>query len=104
MEQRVFKRFRRRLPIYYRRLDQEGYTKSESKDVSEGGLRLVLKNPESIERVLQCKLLMPLGHDIVDFLGKVTWLKKGAPECEAGIEVMDLGTDYGDRIRTLFRE
>ena len=101
MERRKFKRVNARLPVYYKRFDSEKFSNSECRNISEDGFRMILKKPESIERMLQFKLLMPEGHDIVDAVGKVIWLKEGK-ELEAGVEILDVGTGYKDRIKTLF--
>ena len=104
MERRSYKRLEMELPLYYRKLDSKGFFNSVSRNISEGGLGVILKEPESIERVLQFKLLMPKGHDIVDAIGRVVWLRKDAntQTAQAGIEIMDLGTDYRNRISALF--
>ena len=99
-ERRAYKRFDMSLPLYYRRLDQGEFFRSESKNISEGGLRVALKESERKDRFMEFRLLMPKVHDTVDVVGRVAWVKADE-EVEAGIEFVDSKTNYRDKIRML---
>ncbi len=103
MEKREFKRCDCRLPLYYRRLDQLEFINSETRNISEGGMKIALKDPESIDRVLQLKVFLSENREVVDAMGRIKWVKKDSPQLEAGIEIMDLGTGYRDKVKAICR-
>jgi hypothetical protein len=102
-DRRIATRVDARLPFFYRRLDERDFTRSDSVNISEKGLRVLLRRPQAIERVLQLKVLFPGAHEMANALGRVVWLKRGFLGAEAGIELMDVGADFSEKARSFIQ-
>ena len=76
-------------------LDGEVFLSSKTKDVSEAGLKIVLKEPLGKGKVLHIKLIYPHTGEIIEVLARVMWSKKNEQESyNLGIESINCATYF----------
>ena len=100
MERRTQQRLDIRLPLYYRRLDQGDFYRTECRNISMGGLTIALRNQQAIGQLIEARVLLP-KQEVMDITGRIVWIENNE-DPEAGIEIIDTDIHYRERIESLF--
>ncbi len=72
-ERRKFARVEIGCVTDYRILKQEEFNRTQSKDISEGGIKFVASKAFPVGKTLEVKLWLPSASTFILFQGKVVW-------------------------------